>query len=240
MTSPARTRAVRSADPSTWICSIRPSAPRSTRVAETPRMRRITPSASWATDRCSPPPITNLSVFRLDQSVAAIGAPIDDVDFEGLGVAEHEERVPEQLHLHGGLVGRRRLHLEALAAVDLDGRGARFAVPRLLGQEPRAQGRFGGSRRLLLPAPRHDPPPLDDPAAKLADLLVQFVDHAIDGNVHILTGLLTPEDDAVPPERHLDDSVPAGVRLDAQQRLDLLHLLEVMREPLHLLRHPRP
>src|SRR5207302_1042020 len=83
--------AVRSADPSTWICSIRPSAPRSTRVAETPRMRRITPSASWATDRCSPPPITNLSVFRLDQSVAAIGAPIDDVDFEGLGVAEHEE-----------------------------------------------------------------------------------------------------------------------------------------------------
>src|SRR4029079_17341288 len=50
----------------------------------------------------------------LDQSVVAVAAPVDDVDAVGLGVAEDEEVVADELELQNRLFGAHRSHGELL------------------------------------------------------------------------------------------------------------------------------
>src|SRR2546423_10249380 len=68
-------------------------------------------------ERLATPPEPHLRLW-LDEAVAAVTAPVDDVDLARLGVLEDEEVVADQLELEHGLLRAHGLHGELLRLDD--------------------------------------------------------------------------------------------------------------------------
>ncbi len=169
---------------------------------------------------------------RLDEAVVAVVAPVHHVRAVGLGVSEHEEVVPHQLELQGGLVDRHGLERELLGLDD----AAVVAGVRGLTGELVGQGRRGGHRREL--GSRFD---LDGglvvPVSCLAVHLVvillhasrELVGHQIDGCVHVGRRFTRADHRAAREHRRFRYARlrDAGVLLDPELELYPRHLVDL-------------
>src|SRR5690606_23785426 len=126
------------------------------------------------------------SMRRLDQPVPAVGAAVHHVDLVRVRILEHEEVVPEQVHLQDGF-----LHVHRLQFEPLDPHQFVFVLIRRLGTVRGAgRGNFFPERAFLHAG-------LAELAVDfrfvLADLPFQLVDHQVDGSVHVIASLFRPQ-----------------------------------------------
>ena len=123
------------------------------------------------------------SVIRLDETVVAIIAAVDNIDCLRLRIAEDEEVMVQEIHLHDGFLDIHRLDDEVFRLDDLVGvalimnvwHRARLELFRLELARTQAAREF----RLLF-----------------MDLALQFLYDKVDGGVHIHRRFLATQQDA--------------------------------------------
>src|SRR2546429_1849867 len=155
-------------------------------------------------ERLATPPEPHLRLW-LDEAVAAVTAPVDDVDLARLGVLEDEEVVADQLELEHGLVRTHRLDGELLR---LDDHRLALVVHGL---------RLLEARPVVAAGP---PPAL---LAVALHLPLELVDELVDRRAHVRRSLARAKRRALRPDRRLGDVVRRDRRgaLDAELELDL-------------------
>jgi len=124
-------------------------------------------------------PVPGLFV-RFKKAIGAGLSLINHVDLVGLGVHEDEEVVAEKLHLQAGILGIHGLHIELLRADNLD--------VLALGVVALQELRLEGTSSLVL---------VYDLVLILAELALNNLLNQVDGDIHIVTGLLGPNDGAL-------------------------------------------
>src|SRR6185312_5379824 len=124
------------------------------------------------------------SLLRLDQAVATMTAPVDDVDLVRIGVAKDEEVVPDQLELEHGFLGVHGLDCKLLRLDDL----------RFFGHLDSFVG--------CLPAGATPPASL---LAVAGYLTLELVDELVDRGTDVLRALARAKHGALGPHRRLGD-----------------------------------
>src|SRR2546429_5951778 len=145
-------------------------------------------------ERLATPPEPHLRLW-LDEAVAAVTAPVDDVALARLGVLEDEEVVADQLELEHGLVRTHRLDGELLR---LDDHRLALVVHGLRRLEARPVVAAGPPPALLAVAPH---------------LPLQLVDELVDRRPHVRRSLARTKRRTLRPNRRLGDGVGRGRRV---------------------------
>src|SRR4029079_18991255 len=145
------------------------------------------------------------SLARLDQPVAAVATPVDDVDLAGVLVAEDEEVVAHQLELEDRLLRAHRMHRELL---HLDDHGPAL----LVGCRPSTS--LDAVALVLAVAA----------SALLAiagDLAFELVGEQVDRRAHVGRTLLGAQRRPFRPDRRFGDDLVRDRRVPLHSQLEL-------------------
>src|SRR5947209_16202349 len=151
-------------------------------------------SGRMGSGRSPPPPTPGMVTCRplagVDQPDVAVVAAVDDRGHAGVGVGEEVEVVPQHVHLQGRLLRRHRLDVELLGLDDpcrplLPGTGVLLV----------------GLVRVYVRGVATGMGPAQQPRLQLLDLVLELVDHAVQGREGVGRRRLGPADPPVAPQR---------------------------------------